>query len=103
MTALPRPCLDCGKLAKQTRCEQCASVKAREWDQARDPAKRVHYLGDYARRARAVRQAPGPCWICGELDRPDDPWQADHVDAGNPESLLLKAHRSCNIRRGRGR
>jgi hypothetical protein len=102
MPNLPRPCLDCKQLTTNTRCETCRLRKVREWDAGRDPATRTHYLGDYRKRAKAVRDTPGPCWICGELERPNDPWQADHVDAGNPESLLLKAHRSCNIRRGDG-
>jgi hypothetical protein len=99
---LPRPCLDCNKLTTNTRCPSCRLIKTREWDAQRDPLTRLHYKGDYAKRAKAVRESAGPCWICGEHDRLGDPWQADHVDAGNPESLLLKAHRSCNIRRGDG-
>jgi hypothetical protein len=39
------------------------------------------------------------CWLCGEGARPNDPWQADHVDPGNHHSQLLGAHRSCNIGR----
>jgi hypothetical protein len=91
----PRPCLDCGRLAANgTRCEECRKAK----DRAR-VSNRPHYAGTYRTRARAVRETPGPCWICGELDRPDDPWQADHFITGDPASPLLKAHRSCNIRR----
>jgi hypothetical protein len=99
MTSLPRPCLDCHTLTTATRCEKCALGKARQWDAARDPATRTHYSGDYQRRAKVVRETPGPCWICGEWDRPGDPWNADHLEAGNVDSVLLKAHRSCNIRR----
>lgn len=32
--------------------------------------------------------------------RRGDPWEADHVAAGDPDSPLLPAHRSCNRRRG---
>ena len=39
------------------------------------------------------------CWICGEGARAGDPWQADHVTAGDYHSQLLGAHRSCNIAR----
>lgn len=102
MTGLPRPCLGCGTLTANTRCESCAATKAREWDARRDPATRTHYSGDYKRRAKAVRDGPGACWLCGEGDRPGDPWQADHVTPGDSNSILLKAHRSCNIRRARG-
>jgi hypothetical protein len=57
------------------------------------------YSGDYAKKAAEVRATTHVCWICGEGWRADDPWQADHVDAGNPFSQLLGAHRSCNISR----
>lgn len=46
-----------------------------------------------------MRATTHVCWICGEGWKADDPWQADHVDAGNPFSQLLGAHRSCNIGR----
>jgi len=57
------------------------------------------YGGNYAKQAAEVRAATHKCWICGEGWRQNDPWQADHVDAGNPLSPLLGAHRSCNIER----
>ena len=92
----PRPCLDCGTLdpAGNTRCLNCRRAK----DRAR---VRPHYEGDYRRRAKQVRQAPGPCWLCGRYDlEPGDIWTADHINAGDPASPLAKAHRSCNSARG---
>ena len=99
MSGVPKPCLGCGALSPATRCDNCAKAKAREWDQRRDPAKRQHYTGNYKRKAKEVREAPGNCWLCHEGERLGDPWQADHVVPGDPNSLLLKAHRSCNIKR----
>ena len=64
------------------------------------------YGGDYRKAAAEVRASTVACWLCGEGWRPNDPWQADHVTPGDPESVLLGAHRSCNIGRankGRGR
>ena len=98
MPRLPRPCLDCGRLATDSRCPECSLVRERIRDKQRGP--RPHYAGDYRKRAKAVRESPGPCWICGEGDREGDPWQADHVVAGDPQSMLAKSHRSCNIKRG---
>ena len=40
------------------------------------------------------------CWLCHEPARMGDPWTADHVTPGDPDSILLPAHRSCNSRRG---
>ena len=98
-----KPCLDCGALTvNSSRCDTCRLVFNRLLDSRRDKSKRKHYSGDYKARAKAVREAAVTCWICGEEARPHDPWQADHVVAGDPESLLLPAHRSCNIRRTHG-
>lgn len=103
MTQIRKPCLTCGKLTTNaSRCDPCHAAHARALDAKRDPAKRQHYKGDYRRRAKAVREAASVCWLCGEGERQGDPWQADHVVPGEPESPLMPAHRSCNIRRGGG-
>jgi hypothetical protein len=102
MTNLPRPCLDCGKLTKNTRCETCRLAQVRVWDAQRDPAKRKHYTGTYQREAKRVREAGIACHWCGGPFTPDNPVQADHVDAGNPNSVLVASCRRCNIRRARG-
>jgi hypothetical protein len=57
------------------------------------------YDGDYRKRAAEVRATTTVCWLCGEGWRAGDPWQADHVEAGNRYSELRGAHRSCNIGR----
>lgn len=94
-----KPCLDCGTLTRNgNRCEIHqgiidAKVNARK-------AERIHYKGDYKARAKAVRDSATHCWLCGEGYRPTDPFTADHVQPGNPESPLMPAHKSCNSRRG---
>jgi hypothetical protein len=65
----------------------------------REP-RRQHYKGDYPKRAALVRATATHCWICGGTARADDPWTADHIIAGDPQSPLLAAHRSCNSSRG---
>ena len=55
----------------------------------------VYYNAD----GKLVRDTATHCWLCGEPARPDDPWQADHIYPGKPDSPLAPAHRSCNIRR----
>ena len=103
ITGVRRPCLDCGKLTRnRSRCEPCRLQHGQRIEATRDQSKRQHYSGDYRKRAKAVREAATHCWICGETARPNDPWQADHVVAGEIDSPLLPAHRSCNIKRGRG-
>jgi hypothetical protein len=70
------------------------------------PARnRDHYRGDYQRRARAVvaRANANPattCWRCGQPARPDDPWQAGHLNDGQVGGPLQAEHRSCNARAG---
>jgi hypothetical protein len=58
------------------------------------------YSGDYKRRAKAVREQAVNCHICGDPARTNDPWTADHIIAGDRNSPLAPAHRSCNERRG---
>ena len=91
---VPRPCLDCGELTSKTRCPGCA--RAKESTRVRH---RPHYGGDYRKRAAEVRANATSCWLCGDGPRLGDPFQADHVVPGEPDSPLLPAHRSCNIRR----
>jgi len=85
----------CGRLSPGTRCSEHQA----QWDRQRN-AGRAHYHGDYQQRAAKVRAEATTCWLCGEGERPDDPWTADHVDPGNPDSELRAAHRSCNSSRG---
>lgn len=98
-----RPCLDCGKLSRNgSRCEVHAAVRAKKEDEVKAARKRLtgQYSGDYRRRAKAVRESAQYCWLCGGGPKDDDPFQADHVIPGNPDSPLAPAHRSCNAARG---
>lgn len=94
-----KPCLDCGVLTRTgNRCEKHqaiieAKVNARK-------AQRTLYKGDYKARAKAVRESATHCWLCGEPFTDRTQIQADHVEAGNPDSVLLPAHAACNARRG---
>ena len=94
-------CLGCGVLtANGSRCVPCGAKRER----ARS-MRRVHYQGSYKTRSRQVRDAANAdpscvCWLCHEPARLGDPWTADHVTPGDPDSILLPAHRSCNSRRG---
>ena len=97
-----RPCLDCGELIGEgSRCLRCNSkyqsvIERRRYGK-RDRSK---YQGSYTRRAKLVRQSATHCWICGEGQRLDDPFQADHI-FDTPDSPLAAAHRSCNASRGK--
>ena len=96
----PRPCLDCGVLtATGNRCKPHASEYQAKLDSQRKH-KRKHYSKDYSKRAKQVRDSAIICWICNQPAKPDDPWTADHYFSGIPDSPLLPAHRSCNIKRG---
>ena len=76
---------------------RCAGCEAR-FQSARN-ARRTHLLGDHRAEAELVRRDATRCHLCGEGPRYDDPWQADHLVAGDPASPKLPAHRSCNARR----
>ena len=95
-----RPCLNCGVLVAQgNRCATHQTQYQATIDQRRKP-NRQHYNSDYKRRAKQVRESAQTCWICKEGYKPNDPWTADHYHAGQVDSPLLPAHRSCNSRRG---
>jgi len=90
-----RACIECGQLSAHTRCRRCASSR-----EQRRYRNRPHYHGDYKRRAAEVRANAQVCWLCKQGPNPDDPWTADHLIPGDPDSPLMAAHRSCNSRRG---
>lgn len=98
-----KPCLDCGELTDGgNRCE----VHQRRVDELAEMRRALikktlnTYGGDYKRRAKQVRDSAVVCHLCGEGARVGDPWQADHLVAGDVNSPLAAAHGSCNRRRG---
>jgi hypothetical protein len=96
-----KPCLKCGVLTKAgSYCETHKPVK--EDSPRRKAIKAERYDSTYKRLAKHVRATTTQCHICGGPWRPNDPWEADHVDPGNPDAkyLLAGAHRSCNQKRG---
>lgn len=104
--AFNKPCLDCGTLSRGTRCpEHQARVNAiknarRDSDPARKQKKKQLYNNAYRKQAAWIRATATQCHICRGGTRADDPFEADHLIAGDPNSPLLPAHRSCNGRRG---
>jgi hypothetical protein len=95
-----KPCLDCGQLSRETRCEAHAKRVEQLRDIKRAEKKKTLYNSEYRKVAAYIRATAIICHLCGEGARYGDPWQADHIDAGNPKSELAAAHRSCNAKRG---
>lgn len=100
-----RPCIDCGQLVQgASRCETHETERRRRLRKPDSPERKAKkaavYNYQYRKRAKFVRNFATQCHLCGEGYRPNDPWQADHLDPGNPHSPLAPAHRSCNLRRG---
>lgn len=98
-----RPCEKCGRLTRNGFLCDFHRAEAKQLKDLRDRERKIRsgqYSGSYKARAKVVRDNAQVCHLCGEGFRFDDPWQADHVVPGNPESPLLPAHRSCNARRG---
>ena len=104
MLRFPKPCLVCGVLTKGlSRCDtHQADWQAVENLRLKDmKARRPNlYDNNYRKRARVVRQSAVYCHLCNEPARRNDPFTADHIIAGDKESPLAAAHRSCNSRRG---
>jgi len=98
---LPRPCIRCGQLTRNTtsRCDQCPNVRA---DRPSSTAR--GYGADYRRARRQLLENNPSCWWCG---RPAT--TADHdpplSSARSPAEWigrLVPACARCNYgRRGR--
>lgn len=99
-TMFKKPCLDCGKLSEGSRCPEHQRRVDQLRDMKRAAKKAQYYNSDYRKRAKIVRETALICHICGDGPRVNDPWQADHLEPGNPDSELAPAHRSCNAKRG---
>lgn len=99
-----RPCLDCGKLSWDNRCPAHLAAYNKKRNQNFSEVKRLKkkllYGGDYQRRARAVKANATHCHICKQPFQLGDRIEADHINAGDPNSPLAPAHRLCNQRRG---
>ena len=100
------PCLDCGQLSRNgSRCGECQAQRnlvkqVRQDTEARREKKKQLYNYAYRQRAKLVRENATHCHICKQGYRPNDPFEADHLVPGNPDSPLAPAHRSCNQSRG---
>lgn len=87
------PCLTCGALYTEAYCPTHKPQRKKPF------THRLLYNAEYRRAAKKIREQATACWICGKPPTLSDPIQADHLYPGNPNSPLLPAHRSCNIRR----
>ena len=100
-----KPCIMCGKLSPDATCKQCHLKKERARDRVRDadPARRIKkatlYDSQYRKQAALLKTRGGICYLCGEVVPPGT-GQADHIDAGNPDSPLAITHSFCNQSRG---
>jgi 5-methylcytosine-specific restriction protein A len=104
MPRFPKPCLVCGVLTQGlSRCQQHqAEWQVLEGIRLKEMKARRPNLYDtqYRKKAKAIRETALFCHLCGEPARALDPFTADHLVAGDPNSPLAAAHRSCNSRRG---
>lgn len=96
---IPRPCLVCGTPGPGSRCPTCQPERTRQPDTRKRGTR--HYTAEYRRRAKIIREQATHCWVCGGGPRENDPFQADHLVPGDatPGTVLLPAHRSCNVAR----
>lgn len=104
----PRPCLSCQRIHKDggDYCTRCRTERNRQRENKpeRRLKKKTLYGGDYPRRRAAMVEQTIvynlPCHICKQNFQRVEDITADHVDATNPNSILLPAHKSCNSSRG---
>lgn len=83
------PCLDCGELAKGSRCEACAArvakIKAPALPDTKASARARGYDWHWTKLSRRARELQPFCADCGATDD----LQADHT----PEAWRRKARR----------
>jgi len=100
-----KPCLVCGKLSLESRCEvhraeHAQATRQRLASLPKHTNKAALYNSEYRKRAKEVRENATRCHICNQTAKVGDPWEADHVIPTDPDSPLLPAHRSCNRSKG---
>ena len=100
---MQRPCLDCGRLTKRTRCLTCTKA----YDQTRRPSATERYGPGWAARHRAAVQAEPWCHnpTCPYPDAGSDanPLTADHTtpaSLGGAGSVLVVLCKRCNSGKG---
>lgn len=112
MSEVLRPCIDCGRLSKGTRCELHATLRQRERDRLRGSPSRRGYDRQWQRLAKAivgdhVRRFGYVCPGYGRRAHPSRALTVDHrvplvlggaSTAQNAQVLC----RSCNSAKGRG-
>jgi hypothetical protein len=104
MGRFPKPCLVCGALTQglsycTTHQEQKDNLNALRLQEYKKRKPNI-YDYDYRKRAKVVRETAIICHLCSEPARFNDPFEADHLLAGDKSSPLAAAHRSCNQKRG---
>ena len=104
--AFRKPCIECGVVSRGTRCPDHQRTydeiaqKKRDNNPERIARKKLLYNSTYRKQAQWIRNTATTCHLCGIPFQPGDAIEADHVEAGNPNSQLLAAHRRCNASRG---
>jgi hypothetical protein len=98
-----KPCLICGELSTENRCpihlkEYQDAEKARQ--DGRKRGRTLYTSPAYRKQAAYFRDYATACHLCGKGKIINDPFTADHLVPGDPQSALLPAHRSCNSKRG---
>jgi len=104
MGRFPKPCLVCGALTQglsycTTHQEEKDKLNALRLQEYKKRKPNI-YDYDYRKRAKVVRETAIICHLCSEPARFNDPFEADHLLAGDKSSPLAAAHRSCNQKRG---
>ena len=96
-----RPCLDCGTLSLDSRCDSCSRKRELRLDnidrrQARREKKARLYGYEYQKRSKPIRETATNCYLCGD-PLPPGATQVDHVYPSlGAESPLAPTHGVCN-------
>ena len=95
-TYMLRPCIDCGRLGKPTRCQSCSHAR----EALRPNFRQRGYDARFEREKAALHAAlPLPCaYGCGRVLATRRDMVAAHLRDRDPMSPIIPACRSCNER-----
>lgn len=96
-----KPCLNCGKLSTNSRCDSCGYIYARLRERARPTRSQRGYDAEWRRLSKLLRQIQPYCSIC----KTTKDLTVDHIvplsrGGSTVESNLQVLCRRCNSRKG---
>ena len=97
----PKPCMKCGRIGEPGYA-YCPPHDAERMKVINDRKNQrtLYRSPDYRRARQHIKDTATHCHLCGKAFTDRKEITADHIIAGEPNSPLAPAHRTCNSSRG---